>query len=132
MFPPAPTFTERSVGNLKGKVCLVTGATSGIGFQLVKILYSKGATVYIGGRSEGKISAAIKSIQESTVSENGQLKEFRLDLGDLAAVKTAVIQFLAGESRLDILVHNAGVMMPPPGSKTKLVRSMQNSTRSLC
>lgn len=127
MFPPAPTFTEKSVGNLQGKVCLVTGSTSGIGFELAKILYSKGATVYVGGRSESKISTAIKNIQEATTGKNGELKGFCLDLGDLAAVKPAATRFLSEESRLDILVHNAGVMMPPPGSKTKLVCVAQPS-----
>jgi retinol dehydrogenase 12 len=121
MFPPAPNFTERSVGDLNGKVYIVTGASTGIGFELAKILYSKGATVYVGGRSESKISTAIANIQEAASSEHGQLKGFCLDLGDLTAVKPAVTRFLAAESRLDILVHNAGVMMPPPGSKTKLV-----------
>jgi retinol dehydrogenase-12 len=124
LFPPTPTFTEKTISNLQGKVCLVTGASTGLGFELAKILYSKGAKVYVGARSESKISLAIASIQDTTKSVSGELKGFCLDLGDLAAVKAAVARFLAEESRLDVLVHNAGVMMPPAGSKTKLVRAM--------
>ena len=120
-FPPAPKFTEKSLGNLDGKVCLVTGASSGIGFELAKILYTKGATVYIGARSESKISAAINNIQEAVKSSTGELKGFCLDLGDLAAVKPAATRFLGETSRLDILVHNAGIMMPPAGTKNKQV-----------
>lgn len=45
-----------------------------------------------------------------------------VDLADLGTVKGAVDEFLGREDRLDVLVHNAGVMTPPAGSKDKLVR----------
>lgn len=47
-----------------------------------------------------------------------------IDLSDLATVKPAAEAFLASESRLDVLVHNAAVMTPPAGSKDKMVLSL--------
>lgn len=51
VFTPAPTFTERQLDDLIGKVYVVTSATSGVGLELAKILYSRNATVYVCGRS---------------------------------------------------------------------------------
>ncbi|PWY92674.1 hypothetical protein BO70DRAFT_425346 [Aspergillus heteromorphus CBS 117.55] len=56
-FPPHPTFTPKDVPHLSGKVVLITGAASGIGFELAKMLYRKGAKVYIAGRSEANAQA---------------------------------------------------------------------------
>lgn len=47
-----------------------------------------------------------------------------LDLSDFPTIKKAVNGFLERENRLDVLVHNAGVMTPPVGSKNKLVGSL--------
>ena len=52
-----------------------------------------------------------------------------LDLADLSTVKPAVERFLAMEDRLHVLVHNAGVMMPAAGSKTKLVSLWEVTVR---
>jgi len=49
------------------------------------------------------------------------LESMVVDLADLGTVKGAVDEFLGRESRLDVLVHNAGVMQPPAGSKDKQV-----------
>ncbi|KAE8347179.1 hypothetical protein BDV24DRAFT_173094 [Aspergillus arachidicola] len=58
-FPPRPTFTLSDVPSQQGKV-IVTGAASGIGQELVRMLYQKGATVYLAGRSETYPEAAIQ------------------------------------------------------------------------
>ena len=47
-----------------------------------------------------------------------------MDLADFPTIKKAVNEFLEKEDRLDILVHNAGLMTPPAGSKDKLVSSL--------
>lgn len=52
LFPPKPTFTEDNVPSQQGKVFIVTGGNSGVGFELCKILYGTGATVYMASRSE--------------------------------------------------------------------------------
>lgn len=130
MFPPAPTFLPKDVPSLVGKVYIITGAASGVGFELAKILYSAGGTVYVGARSTTRCSDAIEKIRSSAPVEKktedrqteGKLGSIVVDLADLSAVKGAVEQFLQCERRLDGLIHNAGVMMPPAGSKDVLVR----------
>lgn len=64
-FPPAPTFTERDLSSQAGKVFIVTGGNSGIGFELIKILFSTGATVYMAARSKAKAEAAIAAVKAS-------------------------------------------------------------------
>jgi hypothetical protein len=51
-FPPAPKFTEKNVPSQKGKVFIVTGGNAGVGYALIKLLYSTGATIYMASRSK--------------------------------------------------------------------------------
>jgi retinol dehydrogenase 12 len=124
LFPPAPTFTDKDLPSLGGKVYIITGAASGLGFELAKILYVAGGTVYIVARSASRCEGAIENIKAQTAGRRteGKLKLMVIDLADLGTVKGAVEEFLGRETRLDILVNNAGVMMPPEGSKGKQVR----------
>ncbi len=129
-FPPKPTFTDANLPSLLGKVYIVTGAASGVGYELVKILYLAGGTVYIAARSTARCQGAIDKLLSETagVSTNGKKKgklgSLVVDLSDLTTVKSGVESFLEKESRLDVLVHNASVMTPPAGSKDKQVSSL--------
>jgi retinol dehydrogenase-12 len=131
VFPPAPTFTDANLPSQKGRVIIITGAASGVGFELAKILYLAGGTVYIAARSTSRCEGAIFKILEQTGHSGkggngkgkGKLESMVVDLADLGAVKPAVESFLEREERLDVLIHNAGVMTPPAGSKDKLVSS---------
>ncbi|KAL7935409.1 short-chain dehydrogenase [Trichoderma chlorosporum] len=118
-FPPKPQFTETSIGNQAGKVFLVTGCSSGVGKELAKILYSHDAKVYITARSAGKAEMAIADIKAAHPKSIGQLIYLHLDLDDLSSIKKSAEEFLERENRLDVLWNNAGVMTPPPGTKTK-------------
>lgn len=100
----------------------MTGSTSGVGYELAKILYGAGARVYIAARSTDKITEAIKNIKADIPSSSGKLSALTFDLADLSSIKQSAHNFLNAEGTLDVLVHNAGVMTPPVGSKTKLVR----------
>ncbi|KAH6705287.1 putative short-chain dehydrogenase [Leptodontidium sp. 2 PMI_412] len=133
MFPPAPTFTEKDLPSLTGKVYIVTGAASGVGFELAKILYLAGGTVYIAARSTTRCEGAIDKIktQTSDVKSSGKLESMVVDLADLRTVKGAVDGFLRRETRLDVLVHNAGVMTPPSGSKDKHGHDLEMGTNCL-
>ncbi|KAJ5587536.1 uncharacterized protein N7459_003301 [Penicillium hispanicum] len=133
MFPPAPTFTDKDLPYLAGKVFLVTGAASGVGFELAKILYAAGGTVYIAARSVSRCEGAIEKIKAQTRGQKaeGKLKIMAVDLGDLGAVKRAAEEFLRQETRLDILVHNAAVMIPPIGSKGKQGQDLEMTTNCL-
>ena len=101
--------------DLSGKVAIVTGANTGLGFETALGLYKLGAKVIIASRDEAKGVAAIDRIK--TLGNGGQLVYEQLDLATLKSVKEFSDRIIANESRLDILVNNAGVMIPPP-SKT--------------
>ena len=117
-FPPAPTFTEASLEDLSKKVYIITGATSGVGLELAKILYGANGTVYVCGRSKESTSAAISDIKGALPQSKGRLRALIFDLSSLASIRPAVDCFLAKEQRLDVLFLNAGVMTPPAGSRT--------------
>ncbi|KAJ6577014.1 NAD(P)-binding protein [Mycena vulgaris] len=111
LFPPGPTFIpERDIPDLSGKVVLVTGGTSGIGYHSVKELLLKGATVYLAARSAEKGAQAVAELERETTKT---AKFLELDLADLRSVRRAATEFLHQESKLDILFNNAGVMEPP-------------------
>ncbi|KAK6611697.1 short-chain dehydrogenase protein [Botrytis cinerea] len=118
-FPPAPTFTEKDVGAQTGKVFIITGGNQGVGFELIKMLYPTGATVYMASRSEERAAEATKIITSSDLSNASRLKFLHLDLSDLNSVRSAAQKFAKQETRLDILLNNAGVGGEPVGSKTK-------------
>ncbi|KAH7310354.1 putative short-chain dehydrogenase [Rhexocercosporidium sp. MPI-PUGE-AT-0058] len=135
IFPPAPNFTETSLPSLAGKVYIVTGAASGVGYELTKFLYAAGGTVYIAARSIARCDGAIQKILEETKTKNtkssGRLESLVIDLADLRSVKAGVEDFLKRETRLDVLMHNAAVMTPPEGSKDKLGHDLEISTNCL-
>ncbi|OAA39748.1 NAD(P)-binding domain protein [Metarhizium rileyi] len=109
-FPPKPNFTDRDVSDLKGKVFLVSGANSGIGKELARILYAKNAKVYITARSEDKASKTIRDIKDSCPESSGELASLLLDLSDLSTIKASASRFLEAEDKLHVLFNNAGVM----------------------
>ncbi|KAI9656125.1 MAG: hypothetical protein M1831_004696 [Alyxoria varia] len=121
LFPPPAEFTESDLPNLNGKVFMVTGATSGIGYQLASILYHAGGTVWVVGRSEADGAHSIEEIK-ATSSEGevrgGALHFLPIDLQDLTTIRKGVNNFKTQESRLDVLFNNAGVSLPPAGSKS--------------
>ncbi|PYI07854.1 NAD(P)-binding protein [Aspergillus sclerotiicarbonarius CBS 121057] len=135
-FPPRPTFTPDDLHRQSGKVVLITGGASGIGFELAKMLYRKGAKVYIGGRSEANAQAAIQAIQQAvpqTEGENspGVLEFLPLHLDDLTTIKATADAFRTKESKLDLLFNNAGVSQPPVGSVSKQGIELQLATNCL-
>ncbi|KAI1261714.1 hypothetical protein F5Y18DRAFT_419457 [Xylariaceae sp. FL1019] len=115
-FIPTPPITEKNCPDQTGRVFIVTGGYTGVGFELCKILYAKNATVWIAGRSEPKARAAMSRIIEAEPASKGRLEFLPLDLSDLATIKPAVESFTSQSDRLDVLVNNAGVMYPPKGS----------------
>jgi len=124
VFPPPPKFTD-ALPSLVGKVYIITGAASGVGFELSKILYAAGGTVYIAARSVSRCNGAVEKIKTELGNRKtlGRLETMVINLADLGSIKEPVEEFLRKETRLDVLVHNAGVMTPPAGSKDVLVRN---------
>ncbi|RAK96171.1 NAD(P)-binding protein [Aspergillus ibericus CBS 121593] len=135
-FPPRPTFTPDEFPRQPGKVVLITGGASGIGFELAKMLYRKGAKVYIGGRSEAKAQAAIQAIQQAVPQTEGEISPGTLEflplhLDDLTTIKATADAFRTKESKLDLLFNNAGVSQPPVGSVSKQGIELQLATNCL-
>lgn len=109
----------------------MTGGYAGVGLELCKILYARNATVHIAGRSAAKAEAAITDILAANPFSTGKLAFLQLDLSDLATIKPAVERFTAANTRLDVLVNNAGVMFPPAGSVDAQGHDLQVGTNCL-
>ncbi|KAJ7083875.1 NAD(P)-binding protein [Mycena epipterygia] len=126
LFPPSSKFEpERDMPDLSGKVTLVTGANSGIGYSTVKQLLLKNAKVYLAARSAENGADAVQRLR----TETGKTAIFlQLDLADLVSVRRAATEFLAQESRLDILFNNGGVMIPPLEKLTAQGHDLQFGT----
>lgn len=109
-------WTKENMPDLTGKTAIVTGANTGIGYETAKALYEKGANVTIAARDQNKIAVAIKKITSSTKG-NGSLEIGILNLANMTQIKSFADGFKNSHSKLDILINNAGVMIPP-ASKT--------------
>jgi NAD(P)-dependent dehydrogenase (short-subunit alcohol dehydrogenase family) len=96
-----------------GKVAIVTGANSGIGYETALVLAQKGATVVMACRSLPKAEVAADEIRQANPS--GSVEVMKLDLGDLDSVREFVTAFQERYDRLDMLINNAGIMVPPYG-----------------
>ena len=103
-------FTEQDVVSQEGRTFVITGANTGLGYEAARVLSANGARVIIACRSEEKANAAIEAITE--VNGDVDLSYVPLDLGDLASVRACVDQLL-GEDQIDVLINNAGIMVPP-------------------
>lgn len=114
---PAPPLTEKNLPDQSGKVFLVTGSNTGVGYYVASILYSRNAKVWMAARTESKAMEAIETIKEKYPQSTGSLEYLHLNLSDLTTIKASAEDFLARETKLHWLDNNAGVMVPPPGSK---------------
>jgi len=103
-------YSAQDVPDQSGRTFFVTGANTGIGFEAARVLAQRGARVLLGCRSEEKAQAAIDRISRENSSAN--LSYVTLDLASLTSVAAAA-DIVCAEDRLDVLINNAGVMMPP-------------------
>jgi NAD(P)-dependent dehydrogenase (short-subunit alcohol dehydrogenase family) len=97
------------------RLAIVTGANTGIGFETALALARKGANVILACRNAEKGQAAARRIQEARPS--GSISFMQLDLADLSNIKAFTARFTEQYDHLDLLILNAGVMVPPE-SKT--------------
>ena len=103
-------FTPDNVPDQKGRTTIVTGANTGLGFHVARHLARKGAQVVLACRSEAKAQEAMQRI--AAESPRASLAFLELDLGDLQSVRSAA-ETARGYDRIDVLINNAGVMIPP-------------------
>lgn len=106
----ADGFTATDVPDQTGRTFLVTGANTGLGFETSKVLARRGARVLLACRSGDKAQRAMIEIRADV--PGADLDLVPLDQADLTSVRAAAEQ-VQGEDRLDVLVNNAGIMMPP-------------------
>ena len=95
----------------KGRIALITGANSGLGFDTAQALLEKNATVILGCRSIDKAEKARQRLLSQTCS--GRIELLELDLADLVQVNKASDEVGHKFQKLDLLINNAGVMAPP-------------------
>jgi NAD(P)-dependent dehydrogenase (short-subunit alcohol dehydrogenase family) len=104
-------FKLEQIPSQKGRIAIVTGANTGLGFETAKALAQKEAKVILACRNLQKAEAAkaeiIKAIPQA------DLDIIQIDLSKLASVRQFAKEFLAKYNQLDLLINNAGVMMPP-------------------
>ena len=106
-------WTADAMAEQNGRIALVTGANTGIGFEAALQLARKGAHVLLGCRDQQRAKQAIKRIQAA--APTASLDWLPLDLADLASVAAAAAQLRTDHQQLDLLICNAGVMVPPEG-----------------
>lgn len=97
--------------DLRGRIALVTGANSGIGYETSAALAGKGAHVVLACRNLHKAEDAARRMRQAI--PGASLEIIRLDLADLAAVRGFVDAFRERHETLDLLINNAGLMAAP-------------------
>jgi NAD(P)-dependent dehydrogenase (short-subunit alcohol dehydrogenase family) len=104
-------WITKNIPDQTGKTIIVTGGNAGIGYETVKALYQAGALVIMASRDLGKAQKAADSIK--TADGKGRLETAELDLEDLDSIKNFASKFTLTHNKLDVLINNAGVMIPP-------------------
>ena len=105
------TFKIENIKDQSGRIAIVTGANIGLGFETTRALAKKGAKVIMACRNLQKAEAAKAAIVERV--KNADLEIIQLDLSKLSSVRTFAEAFKRKYSQLDLLINNAGVMIPP-------------------
>ncbi|CAG8260738.1 unnamed protein product [Penicillium salamii] len=106
---------DKDIPDLSGQVILVTGGNAGLGFETIKELSKhRPAHIYLAARSAEKAVKAIQDMRESD-DVTAPISFLPLDLSSFDSVKKAASKFNQEESRLDILINNAGSMMTAEG-----------------
>ncbi len=109
-------WDSENISDQKGKVVIVTGSSSGLGYETAKALANKNATVIVAVRNEMKGNAAVESIKVE--NPNTDIQVMLLDLSNLESIHKFTENFKNKFNKLDLLINNAGVMNPPY-TKTK-------------
>ena len=104
------TWSTADIPDLTGRLALVTGATSGLGYETALELLRHGADVLVAARNPDKAAQAAETLTQKAGRAPTVLE---LDLADLASVQRAAEEVVKSYDRLDLLINNAGVMAPP-------------------
>lgn len=104
-------WTVRDIPDQTGKIALITGANSGLGYETALALAGKGAQVIMACRSLAKGNEARQHVRAQF--PDASVEVMQLDLGSLTSVRQFAKTFTDRYNRLDMLINNAGIMAPP-------------------
>jgi NAD(P)-dependent dehydrogenase (short-subunit alcohol dehydrogenase family) len=99
-------WTERDIPDQTGRVAVVTGANTGLGYETARVLAERGATVVLAVRD-------VEKGQRAAARITGDVTVRELDLASLESIRAAAADLHATHPRIDLLINNAGVMYPP-------------------
>ncbi|MFC3687906.1 oxidoreductase [Aquipuribacter hungaricus] len=115
--------------DMRGRTVVVTGATNGLGLASAVALGKAGAHLVLAGRDEGRGAAALATVREQ--APGVVARTVALDLADLSSVRRCAEELRGELSSLDVLMNNAGVMMPPQRRETVDGFELQMGTNHL-
>ena len=98
---------NNSLNLLTDKVCLITGASSGIGLAIAKLFALNGAVVYVNSSKEDKVDWAVSIIREE--SKNERVFALSFDINDYETVSDGIRKVYSLHKKIDVLVNNAGI-----------------------
>jgi NAD(P)-dependent dehydrogenase (short-subunit alcohol dehydrogenase family) len=110
-------WTTEQIPSQAGKIALVTGANSGIGYQAARELARHGAHVLLGCRNEAKGRAALERLLREAPGASAEVVP--LDMASLASIHSFATAFIGRGVALDLLINNAGVMALPKREVTE-------------
>lgn len=122
-------WTIRDIPPQQGRLAVITGATGGIGWEAALALAGAGADVVLTGRDNAKGETALTKIRAQ--HPGAQIRYMHLDLANLASVADFAQQFNREHDKLDLLINNAGVMVPPTRFATRDGFELQFGTNYL-
>ncbi|MDT0605546.1 SDR family oxidoreductase [Croceitalea rosinachiae] len=105
-------WTPDRIGDLRGKTFVITGTTSGTGFEAAKILLSKGAKVVMLNRNPKKSSGTIATLKRE-LGNGINVSSVVLDLAEQASAKKAAAEVLKTVPKIDVLICNAAIAQVP-------------------
>jgi NAD(P)-dependent dehydrogenase (short-subunit alcohol dehydrogenase family) len=110
----ANRWTAADLPDQDGRIVVITGASSGVGFETARLFAAKGAGVVLACRDHGRARRAMERIAAEV--PGARIEELSLDLASLASVRAAAAELRSRHRRIDVLINNAGVMWAPKGN----------------
>ena len=110
-FGMSSKWTEADVPDQSGRIAIVTGSNTGLGYETARVLAARGAHVVVAVRNLDKGRDALDRI--TAAAPKADLKLQALDVGSLDSVRRAADELKSAYPRIDLLINNAGVMYPP-------------------
>jgi NAD(P)-dependent dehydrogenase (short-subunit alcohol dehydrogenase family) len=107
---------------LTGKIALVTGSTAGIGFAIAKSLATEGAHVYVNGRTQERVAAAIAEIRSQV--PRAKVDGIVADFSSVAGAEAVIAKLPS----VDVLMNNVGIFEPKPFAEIPDAAAFSRST----